>query len=575
MEHNPGPRAQRSPGFSVSSPDVTSKTDANMTDNIMTSKKRNKGLRSCLIGLSAAIAVTAAAAETPFVVALRGKPPETLGPASYLTNDLAIVSQIMEGLVKFDPMNPAAAPKENLAENVFEINSFTYIIEIRNDVVFHPFPQHPHDRLTAEDVKFSILNNAKNADSRFKDRMENISSVEVHGNSVKIKLKRPMKDFLAILATSIGYITSEPYYKSLGKTDDECRKRFGRAPLGTGPFLLRVPLADGSPTIVLDRFEGYRDRKWAKATSAPSSVMYRFYADPASILTDLTADKITMTSLPATEFGVGGRLRGKGSFIQLTPPFLVLLTINSRKPLLRDERARQLLNAAVDVREIARMCPTTLKGLPRGYKMYMEIPLEALKAAENPRINELLADPTTSRRLIALQKAPPLRILAPDRPDHIMEQILERVVFDLKERLGLQVQIIKRSVSPQSIKEVNPDLIYREWTPDTPWEQADLTILQPLFAPTSPNNYGGYQDDVVRAYFDRLQNTSDPGTTDRTYKDVQNRLRQGAPLIWLPIARQMTLFLKTGYRASFVDASTKPSTLIFYTPMLKGIRKRR
>jgi peptide/nickel transport system substrate-binding protein len=573
MEHHPGPRAQRSPGFSVSSPDATSKIDANMTDDIMTSKKRNKGLRSCLIGLSAAIALTAAAAETPFVVALRGKPPETLGPTSYLSNDLAIVSQIMEGLVKFDPMNPTAIPEKNLADNIFEINSLTYIIEIRNDVVFHPFPRHPHDRLTAGDVKFSI-DNAKKSDSRFSDRMENISSVEVHGNSVKIKLKRPMKDFLAILATSIGYITSEAYYTSLGKTDEERRKRFGRAPLGTGPFLVRAPLADGSPTIVLDRFEGYRDRKWAKAKGAPSSVTYRFYADSAAILTDLTAGTITMTSLPATEFGVGGSLQGKGSFIQLTPPFLVLLTINASKPLLRDERARQLLNAAVDVREIARMCPTTLKGLPRGYKMYMEIPLEALKAADIPRINELLADPTTSKRLIALQKAPPLRILAPDRPDHIMEQILDRVAFDLKEKLGLQVQVIKRSVSPKSIKEVNPDLIYREWTPDTPWEQADLTILQPLFAPTSPNNYGGYQDDTVRAYFDRLQNTNDPGTTERTYKDVQNRLRQGAPLIWLPIARQMTLFLKTGYRASFVDASTKPSTLIFYTPMLKEIRKR-
>jgi ABC-type transport system substrate-binding protein len=549
-----------------------------MTDDIVTSKKRNKGLRSCLIGLSAAIAVTAAAAETPFVVALRGKPPETLGPASYLTNDLAVVSQIMEGVVKFDPMNPAAAPKENLAENVFEINSLTYIIEIRNDVVFHPFPQHPHDRLTAADVKFSILNNAKSSDSRFRDRMENISSVEVHGNSVKIKLKRRMKDFRAILATSIGYITSEAYYMSLGKTEEVRRKRFDRAPLGTGPFRLRAPLTEGSPTIVLDRFDDYRDWKRPKKRttpiSAPSSVTYRFYADAASILTDLAAGKITLTSLPATEFGVGGELQGKGSSIQLTPPFLVLLTINARKPLLQDERARQLLNAAVDVREIARMCPTTLKGLPRGYKMYMEIPLEALKAAETPRINELLADPTTSRRLIALQKAPPLKILAPDRTDHIMEQILERVKFDLKEKLALRVQIIKRSVSPQSIREVNPDLIYREWTPDTPWEQADLTILQPLFAPTSPNNYGGYQDDTVRAYFDRLQNTNDPGTTDRTYKDVQNRLRQGAPLIWLPIARQMTLFLKTGYRASFIDATTKPSTLIFYTPMLKDIRKR-
>jgi ABC-type transport system substrate-binding protein len=261
--------------------------------------------------------------------------------------------------------------------------------------------------------------------------------------------------------------------------------------------------------------------------------------------------------------------------IELTPPFLVLLTINTRKALLSDERTRRLLNAAVDVREIARMCPTALKGLPRGYKQYMAIPLERLQAADMPQVNVLLLDPTTNHSLKALQKAGPFRILAPDRPDYIMDRVLGRIVFDLTQNLGLQVEIIKTpSVSPQSIRDVNPDLIYREWTPDTPWELEDLSILQTLFASTSPNNYGGYQDSAVTGHFDRLQNINDQGTTDRTYKDVQDRLRQGSPVIWLPIARQMTLFLKAGYRASFIDPPTKPSTLIFYTSILREIRKR-
>src|SRR5207249_1050168 len=103
-------------GFLARSLDATSTIDANMPDNLMTNKTQKGGgfYFCCLIGFSVAVAITAAAAETPFVVALRGKPPQSLGPTSYRTNDLAIVSQIMEGLIKFDPMNPSAPPGPNL-----------------------------------------------------------------------------------------------------------------------------------------------------------------------------------------------------------------------------------------------------------------------------------------------------------------------------------------------------------------------------------------------------------------------------------------------------------------------------
>ncbi|HUP63265.1 MAG TPA: ABC transporter substrate-binding protein [Thermoanaerobaculia bacterium] len=544
----------------------------NITINMMNTKVI-RSLQLCfLMGVSVAMAMAADAADSPFVIALRGKPPQSLSPAdAYTVNDLAVIGQIMEGLVKFNPRNPTAPPELNLASARFEIDPLTYIFEIRGDVVFHPFPGHPHDALTAEDVAFSI----EYSMNRFRDRLDNIERIEFYGKHLKIKLKRPMKDFMAVLATSAGYVTSKRYFDSLGRNEQERYERFRRAPIGTGPYLLRAPLRVTSSTITVERFSGYRDRTWASSRLSLSTVTFRFYDDPQAILQDIAAGKVTLTSLPATEFGVGVDVRGKGSFVRLTPPFLALLTINTRKAPLGDERTRQLLNAAVDVSEVVRICQTDLTDLPPGYRKYMPIPLEYLQSG-TPSLKPMLSDRTTRLRLEALRRAGPLVILAPARPDHTMDKILERIGIDFKRNLGIDVIIRKeQAVSPETIAAEQPDLIYREWTPDIPWENADLSILEPLFASGSRNNFGGYRDKSLDDSLDLLKSITDPGITEKVYKDIQKRLQQGAPLIWLPIVREMTLFLDKGYRATYAAPSANStSTLVFYTTMLKDIRKR-
>jgi ABC-type transport system substrate-binding protein len=546
-----------------------------MADTMMNKVIRRGIQYFCAIGASVSVAIAAAAAEVPFVVALRGHAPTSLSPVdAYTTNDLAVVSEIMEGLVKFNADSPTKPPELNLASWQSAIDSLTYVFDIRDDVYFHPFPKHPHDKLTAADVKFS-LETAKTSSIRLKDRISNIDTIEVHGNTVKITLKRPMKDFIAVLATSAGYITSKRYYDSLGSTAEARAQAFARAPIGTGPFRLRSPVDPHSTSITLERFPGYRDKTWTKSSRTLITVTFRFYEDARAILDDLQAGKVMLTSLPLTEFGLGGDFRDNGSFVRLEPPFLVVLAVNIHRSLLRDERIRQLLNAAINTPEIAKMCHTDVKGLPVGYRKYMEIPQAYLDPAQRVPVTAFLADPAISSAVNALRKVGGLKILAPQRPDQMMDRILDRITIDFKQNLDLKVTVKKvRSVSSGSIAEEQPDLIYREWTPDTPWEYADLSIVEPLFNSKSLNNYGGWADKQVDADFDQLHAINDQGTTDNIYKDVQARLRRGAPLIWLPIVRGMTLFLHKGYRAHYGDPKTKStSTLLFYTPMLKDIRK--
>jgi len=572
-ESSPRTPHQRSPGLPIEA--RKDGVDATMA-HIMMNKFIRRGVQHfCAIGVSVAVAIAAAAAEVPFVVALRGSAPTSLSPVdAYTTNDLAIVSEIMEGLVKFNADSPTKPPELNLASWQSAIDSLTYVFDIRDDVYFHPFPKHPHDKLTAADVKFS-LETAKTSSIRLKDRISNIDTIEVHGNTVKITLKRPMKDFIAVLATSAGYITSKSYYESLGSTAEARAKAFARAPIGTGPFRLRSPVEPHASAITLERFQGYREKTWTKSNHTLKTVTFRFYKDAHSILGDLQAGKVMLTSLPLTEFGLGGDFRDNGSFIRLAPPFLAVLAFNIRKDLLHDERVRQLLNAAVNAAGIAKLCHTDVKGLPAGYRKYMEIPLAYLDPTQKVPVTAFLDDPAIRSRIDALRKAGGLKILAPERPDQMMERILDRITIDFKQTLDLNVTVKKvPSVSIGSIAKEKPDLIYREWTPDTPWEYADLSIVEPLFNSKSLNNYGGWEDKRVDADFEQLHAINDQGTTDNIYKDVQARLRRGAPLIWLPIVRGMTLFLHKDYRANYGDPNTKStSTLLFYTSMLKGIRK--
>jgi peptide/nickel transport system substrate-binding protein len=550
----------------------------------MTVGKKNAMTRTALIrsgrvaGLILWITATTpftVASET-FVFALRGNPPDSLSPFDvYTTNELVIEGEIMEGLVKVDPKDPNGPLKPNIAASVRKIDQTTYVFRLTRDVFFQPFRKHLHDRVTTRDVEFS-LRRAMHSQGRLAYRLNNIADVEAVGmDLVKIELKEPDDDFLAVLATSIAHITSEQYFNSLGSDEKTRNDRFRRAPLGTGPYRLRRPLTTGANEILVDRFEGYHDKKWVLSQSSLSSVTYRFYSDPHNILLGIAAKDVAMTTLPVTEFGDGVDVRGTGAFPRVSPPFLPILAINAAKGVLKNARVRQLLNAAIDTRKIGSLCEWVTDDLPAGFRDYMEIPRQYRERDGAKERQRLLADPMTRRRLDALRNTGPLVIVVSSRTDHFVDRLLESVRSDLRSNLGIEVVINRQAtISDDVIKKEHADLIYREWTPDTAHEHDDLSMLKPLFSSLSKNNLGRYTDPDIDHLFDRLPGINDRASATQTYKDVQNRLIQGAPLIWLPIVRPSILFLQNGYSAPFTRKSVGASTLLYYTSLLKDIRKR-
>ncbi|HYR78937.1 MAG TPA: ABC transporter substrate-binding protein, partial [Candidatus Dormibacteraeota bacterium] len=437
----------------------------------------------------------------------------------------------------------------------------------------------PKDPLTPEDVKFS-LDRAARSRSPLALALRDIQSIDAVGSDlIKIKLKRANPNFLATLATSIGHITSKKYFESLGR-DDETRTRvFNRLPIGTGPYRMTEPLSgsrSGSPTIVLERFGNYHDTYWARSNDAISRVTFRFYEDPKAILKGIVDGDVAMTNLPLTEYGDGINVTsGKGSLTLLTPPFLVILAINTTKPPLDDLRVRQLLNAAVYTPKIMQICHSDLADMPPGFQYYMKIPQRYLNESRTEVLERMLKDPATQRGLDRLRTTG-ITILAPDRPDHVAERIIEAVASDFRANLGIASRIEKASSPSQElVDEKKPDLIYAHWTPDTPWEPADPSILKPLFESRSRYNLGRYADAEVDRLFQQIRVISDPGTTEKNYHAIQTRLLETAPLIWLPSVRHMTLFLKNGYEAPYAvrPGSGPSSILVHFTSMVKDVRK--
>jgi peptide/nickel transport system substrate-binding protein len=522
------------------------------------------------------------AADKPFVLALLGKDsfPPISPPEAYTTQSLSIEAQILEGLVCFDPQNPEKLVPL-LASQYFVIDPRTYVFRLRKDAYFHPFPGHPREVVTAADVKFS-LELARSSKGALSYLLEDIEYIQAVGRDlVKIKLRQPNNSFLSILATSVGHVLPKEYFDSLGKDDASRLAAFGQAPVGTGPYRLLGPVAPNEKTAVLERFASYHDREWARSPAAVSPVVLRLYKDPEEIVKGLLSGDIAMTSLPLTEYANGVDFSSwKGTFITLEPPFLTLLAINTQKPRLSDPKVRQLLNAAVDKEKVARICPLDPKHLPASFIPFMEILKEEpgnaeKKLGKNEELSRLLAEPGMTKLKSGLLSSGPFVILASDRRDHVVDELLASVAEDLRRNLGLTVNIKRQpGVSRQVVASLQPDLTYVEWTPDTPWEQGDLAILEPLFKSTSESNRALYKDSTIDQYFADAKRVNDRNSNETFCKKIQLRLREAAPLIWLPSVRHRTLLLTSRYQLGYLMEVQRGSvsSLVYFTSFLKNVR---
>jgi ABC-type transport system substrate-binding protein len=535
-----------------------------------------------MIGLLLALGTSsnAQAAARAFIFALRRTEPVTT--LDYLdvqfTESLMVEAQIMEGLVEFDPQNERLTVPR-LAKS-YRIDLYTYVFRLRNDVYFHP---HSHgreaaatERVTPEDVVFSLQRAMSSAGAQ-QCKLDNVESIVVVGRDlIKVKLRKPDDDFLSCLATALGHVTCKKYYESLGPDEARRKRAFARAPIGSGPYRLAHPVRDGVP-IVLLRFDSYWDKDWVKSRKAPERIEYRYSDSVQAVLHGLEAGEIGAATMMLSTLGEGGLLDTKkrrrfGAQYLLEPPFLSLLAINLTKPELADKAIRQLLNAAIDRGNIEQICPQSSSVIPEGYRYYLDITKRYLET-KPPNVQMLLhSQPQAQERLRALKRHGPLILMVRAGEDLTRDRIVASITNDLERELQLEVRVLKPERFSAELLAPRPsyDLVYVDWSPDTPAEREGLSILYPLFYSQSRTNISHFSDPVVDNLFERIAGVVDKLAATKHYVEIQDLLIENPPHIWLPSVRSNILVYGKGYRSR-----VRPSSQVYYSSFLKWAELRK
>jgi ABC-type transport system substrate-binding protein len=548
----------------------------------MTMRTKIKSWATAAGSLLLMVAIAAAGPQSPqpFVVALPSSRPirtlDYLDATSATT--LLVEAEIMEGLLGFDRSNDQNL-EPRLAESWHQIDERTFVFRLRPGTLFQP---HCHgaqradaEQVTIEDVVFS-LRRAQNSARGKEAGLDNLNSITpVSPDLLQIKLKRPDNDLPFQLATSIGHVTCRRYYESLGRDEASRKAAFAVRPIGTGPYRLTKPLIAGAP-ILLERYANYWDRQWVRADGTLDQIEYRHFDSSLAIVEKIKAGEIGMASLKLSVFGVGGLLdvwRSRpafGGIARLQPPYLILVAFNLMSPELANPRLRRLLNAVVQRDKIEEICPVP-KGsdLPSGYGAYIEI-VDRFSAIAKDESRTLRQDPQLQELLRRLRTHGPLIVLAARGVDPIRDQILTSLAVDLKAELGLETKVeLTESLAEEIASPTKHyDLVYAEWTPDTPGERLHGSILRPLFSSTSKANPSHYHAAQVDSLFADLRGVVDPATASRLYQEIGSQLLQDPPHIWLRSVRSSVIVYAKGYRGNLGT-----SVLIHYRSFLKDMRR--
>ena len=271
--------------------------------------------------------------------------PSTLDPA-YLQDQFGapIVRQVFEGLIQFDPYL-AILPALAVTWQV-ENNSRTYRFFLRTDARFHN--GHP---VTAEDAIFSIrrllrVNPAPTilpqllkieGAPAYRDRQSDVvrGLKRISDHEFTVTLVEPHVPFLTALGMYQAAIVPKLEI-------DKDEKKFGRSPVGSGPFRFVSWTADDS--IQLERFSNYY-----AGDAFLDKMLYRIYPGDQikRMMSDFRAGELE-------EMPVYGSLREElseaNSYQRHQRPSLSLLFygIRNNHPLLKNAAFRRALSLAID-----------------------------------------------------------------------------------------------------------------------------------------------------------------------------------------------------------------------------------
>ena len=399
----------------------------------------------------------------------------------------------------------------NLAESwEWSDDGATLTMDLRENVVFHNGTP-----MTSEDVKFSferILNEETGAASRsFFTSIESIEAPDPQ--TVVFHLSAPNAAILAAMTNPNSAILSKELLESGWDPSTEA--------VGTGAFKLAQWEADN--ILVLEKNEDF----WMPGLPYLDGIEFRTIPDEASILAGLRAGTIDWALINDPRIGLVVD-SGSSELVKSTAPALAyhVLQLNASRPMFQDLKVRQALSCAIDRQQVldtASLGEGEVTG--PATPPYYRAPLSDLFCYERDldRARSLLEEagnPDVSFTIIAASDEPPTAVA---EAQNIQAQLAEIGVTAEIETLELGVYVDRwlnaDFDAAVALNGGNPDphnMFFRYW-----------------HSTGNLNSVANYSDPEIDALLEEAMAITDPAERKAIYDQVQVKLTEAAPWIWL------------------------------------------
>jgi peptide/nickel transport system substrate-binding protein/oligopeptide transport system substrate-binding protein len=399
-----------------------------------------------------------------------------------------------------------------------------YTFHLRQDAVFHG-----GNPIKASDVKASMLRALAPGSSGGRSwplypirgarpyaagKAKEVDGIAVRDDStLVVTLEEPLNIFPKLLAMPVAAIVPTP-------TPDG----FDQNPIGSGPW--RFVSWSHDDAIVLARNERY----WGGPPKS-DTLRIRIIPEPLTQAAEYEAGQLSVVEVPVGE--TRRWEQNRAAELQRRPGLKeYYVAINTTRGPLRDVRVRRALNHAVDVRTLlgtimADRGVLAAGSLPPGILGY--------DSTRSPYGH----DPEKAKRLLADAGYPNgfgIKLWRTQRAE--LARLAQSIQQSLAE-VGIRAEIVERDASSAraAVRNGEADLFLTDWWADYPDPE---NFNYPLFHSRNKGpggNYAFLSDSVLDSMILRARVTADEGEKARLARDIDARVFDLAPWIflWFPV----------------------------------------
>lgn len=471
--------------------------------------------------VTATVQPTAAPKKGGTLIAARAADAQGLDPHKQTAfASFRIMELIYDTLVTLDK-NMTVVP--SLAESwEYSDGGKTLTMKIRKNVKFHN-----GDPMTSDDVKFSferILDEKTGAAAR--SNFTTVDKIEApDANTVIFRLKEPNAAILAAMTTANAAIIDKKLVS--GGADP------GKQVVGTGPFKLNKWEPD--KTLILDANKDY----WVAGLPYLDSIEFRTIPDESSILAALRAGTIDWAQINDPRIAItAGSTQSKLNITRAPALAYHVLQLNATRPMFKDVKVRQALSCAIDRQQVldtASLGEGQVTGPATALNWQISLDQLACYKKDAAKAKDLLAaagakDVTFT--IIAAAAEPPTAVA---EAQNVQAQLKAVGVTAKIETLELGVYVdrwLKGDFDAAiALNGGNPDphvMFFRYW-----------------HSTGNLNKVAAYSNPDIDKLLTEGQVTTDPAARKKIYDQVQQKLVEAAPWIWLYVGFEYRIMQPT------------------------------